>query len=241
MKSLANILLSIDIMSCYESNNLIEDKFWLDDPKVLFRKNNFYKFYPTDKMNRIEIYNTLTRFFIYLTLIYLLISTDTSYVLIPILAILVIIILFYINKNSIEFFTCKTSSNSNIDTIHQVDQCQEPNANNPFMNVTMDDLMSNHARLPACNVMDDNVKSKINDNLFYDEDDVFNRNSTNRQFYTTPITTIPNDQMTFAKWLNDIPVTCKEDQRYCLRYEDIRFNRYNPYIDKTIPNNQPIL
>ena len=48
------------------------------------------------------------------------------------------------------------------------------------------------------------------------------------------------NQTTFAKWLNEIPVTCKEDQRYCLRYEDIRFNRYNPYIDKTIPDNQPI-
>ncbi len=91
------------------------------------------------------------------------------------------------------------------------------------MNVTLEDLMSNQTRPAACSIMNDNIHKKINDNLYYDTDDVFDRNPTNRQFYTTPITTIPNDQTTFAKWLNDIPATCKEDQRYCLRYEDIRF------------------
>lgn len=231
-------------MSCYRTDNILEEKFWLDDPMVLFRKNNFYKFYPTNKMNSIEMYNALTRFFIYLALIYLLISIDTSYVLIPVLAILVIIVLYYVERKTPKDFACKTSSISNIEPVEQfnnIDQCQEPSANNPFMNVTMEDLMSNTTRPAACSILNDDINKKINDNLYYDIDDVFDRNPTNRQFYTTPITTIPNDQTTFAKWLNEIPVTCKEDQRYCLRYEDIRFNRYNPYIDKTVPNGQPIL
>ena len=240
-------------MSCYQTDNIVEEKFWVNDPMVLFRKNNFYKFFPTGAMNRIEIYNALTRFFIYLALIYLIFSTDASYILIPVLAILAIVILYYVGKRAPENFTCekspKTNTNPNevfnpvnpITSINSIQPCQEPNRDNPFMNVTLEDLMSNRTRPPACSIMNNDIKQKINDNVYYDPDDMFDQNPTNRQFYTAPITTVPNDQTTFAKWLNEIPVTCKEDQRYCLRYEDIRFNRYNPYIDKTIPNDDTIV
>jgi hypothetical protein len=63
-------------------------------------------------------------------------------------------------------------------------------------------------------------------------DDLFNRNTSQRQFYTTPVTTIPNDQTGFARWLYKLPETCKENQSNCLKYEDIRFNRFNPNIDR---------
>jgi hypothetical protein len=41
-----------------------------------------------------------------------------------------------------------------------------------------------------------------------------------------PWTTIPNKQDEFARWLYLSPKTCKEDQDYCLRYEDIRTKRF---------------
>ena len=37
-----------------------------------------------------------------------------------------------------------------------------------------------------------------------------------RQFYTTPINTIPNDQTEFAKWLYDSGPTCKEKTTECI-------------------------
>ena len=54
-----------------------------------------------------------------------------------------------------------------------------------------------------------------------------------------PWTTIPNKQDEFARWLYSSPKTCKEDQDYCLKYEDVRAKRpifpnqdKNPVTDK---------
>ena len=47
-------------------------------------------------------------------------------------------------------------------------------------------------------------------NVYRDVDDVFDRRSSSRQFFTTPNTTIPNDQSGFAKWLYERGPTCKD-------------------------------
>lgn len=136
------------------------------------------------------------------------------------------------NKNQI------SSNSHNNNGLSNFMNCQEPSVDNPYMNISVDDIMSNSKRLPACD--NDLVNDKINEIIDnnYNKLSKYNipdhekdRYISNRQFYTTAVTTIPNDQTSFAKWLNDVPVTCKEDQRYCLKYEDIRFNRYNPYTD----------
>ena len=75
------------------------------------------------------------------------------------------------------------------------------------------------------------VKS-LHANLFKDVNDVFGKMNSQRQFYTMPNTKIPNAQDDFAKWLYANPKTCKEDQEFCLRYEDIRAKR-PVFVDPT--------
>jgi hypothetical protein len=72
----------------------------------------------------------------------------------------------------------------------------------------------------------------FNHNLFKDVNDVFGKMNSQRQFYTMPNTTIPNAQDDFAKWLYANPKTCKEDQEFCLRYEDVRAKR-PVFVDPT--------
>ena len=50
----------------------------------------------------------------------------------------------------------------------------------------------------------------FNDSLIRDVDDLFERFNSQRQFYTVPGNSIPNDQDTFAKWLYARPKSCKE-------------------------------
>ena len=57
-----------------------------------------------------------------------------------------------------------------------------------------------------------------------DVDDLFGRYNSQRQFYTMPSTTVPNDQKSFAEWLYKTPETCKENS-LCLKYEDNRYNK----------------
>ena len=216
------------------SGTIPSDKFWLEDPMVLFRNKNYLLFFPKSSMSKIEILNALTRAFIYLTILYIIFSNDATYMYIPIIGILIIIFMYYIQKTDKMDEKRETFCRNN--KCNEIDICQVPTAGNPFMNVTMADLMDRPDRPGACIATDKTIKQQIdynyNQNLFKDVDDLYNRGYSERQFYTMPSTTIPNEQTTFAKWLYKLPETCKENQANCLKYEDIRFNRFNPNIDR---------
>lgn len=52
--------------------NNSEYTFWLNDLSVLYKDDNYYKFYPTIKMNRVQQLNALTRLFIYMIILFVL-------------------------------------------------------------------------------------------------------------------------------------------------------------------------
>lgn len=118
-------------------------------------------------------------------------------------------------------------------TVDEIDHynkntCRIPNTSNPFMNPNITDY-NNGDPPAACNADDEEIKTDMKVNfstdLFKDIDDLFDRKNSERQFYTIPNTSVPNNQTEFAKWLYKIPETCKEDQLGCLRYENIKFKR----------------
>ena len=92
------------------------------------------------------------------------------------------------------------------------------------MNVLISDY--DKERLPACDPEEkkDEMLDFYNENLYRNVEDLFERKNSERQFYTLPTTTIPNDQTAFAKWLYGTPKTCKYDGINCLKYEDIRYH-----------------
>ncbi len=221
------------------------DIFWIYDPCILFDANNFYKIIPTSAMTYNQKLNAVTRLLIYLFII-LLLTPACKYVYVPIACIIIIVMYYFVkNNNDIiknnnstkeKFESTDTGSlqnnleKSSIQNNQTIEICHLPTKNNPFMNITLDDLMNNPSRLKACSI------EKINDNLLRDvfsttPNNFFGKSSHQRSFYTMPVTTNPNDQSGFANWLYQLPRTCKEDQTQCLRYEDLRFSRSNPTID----------
>ena len=93
-----------------------------------------------------------------------------------------------------------------------------PTARNPFMNVLIDEITYNPTRPSAESAVDPNNAAVLDD--FFriqwnnDPTDVFGRTQGQRQFYTMPSTSIPNDQGSFQNWLYLIPgKTCKEGGR----------------------------
>lgn len=111
--------------------------------------------------------------------------------------------------------------------------CTKPTDNNPFMNFLLSDYIDNPNKPSACNIVNELDRDKINDdatnkfniNLYRDLDDLFEKKNSQRQFYTTAVTTNPNDQKAFAEWLYKVPETCKTNQVNCLKYEDLRYVR----------------
>lgn len=70
--------------------------FWMDDVKVLYNDENYSKFFPTYTMTRVEQLNALSRFFIYLGIILLLIDSSNEFIYIPLIGIIMCIILYNI-------------------------------------------------------------------------------------------------------------------------------------------------
>lgn len=140
------------------------------------------------------------------------------------------------DSNGQIYFPNQNSDKKTYDGIFTVDEledyrqntCRRPTTDNPFMNPNIYDYNTPHVPV-ACNEDDENIneeiKTSFNYDLFRDLDDLYEVKNSQRQFYTIPNTSIPNQQMEFANFLYKIPNTCKEDKYNCVSYEDLRFKR----------------
>lgn len=110
---------------------------------------------------------------------------------------------------------------------YEKNTCRRPTNDNPMMNPSATEFDAGDPPA-ACNADDDDIKESIkvnfNHQLFRNVDELWERENSQRQFYTMPNTSIPNNQVEFAKWLYKLPPSdnCKEDNN-CLRYDDVRF------------------
>lgn len=228
------------------------DQFWIYDPLVLFKNGNFYRFFPTKGMTLNQVLNSLTLLMIIIFVILLLFVSDYRYALIPLIIIVILVFIYFIEQSRRrKRFENFDQSRDDADDDNEdeaecrlipdlaecnAEECQMPTRSNPFMNVTMADLMNCPKRPPACPIESDLINDKLqkflNQNLAKDANDIYHKNYAERSFFTTPGASIPNDQTGFANWLYKTPETCKENQSNCLRYVDIRYSRLNPELDR---------
>ena len=68
--------------------------FWMNDITVLYKDQNYIKFFPTSNMSRIEQLNAITRFFIYLLIIFILFNKNSDFIYISFIGLIAIIILY---------------------------------------------------------------------------------------------------------------------------------------------------
>lgn len=90
-----------------------------------------------------------------------------------------------------------------------------PTAENPFMNVLVNEIKTNPLRGPATNTDTPEMLRTFSDafqtRLYGDSTDVFQHSQNQRTWVTQPSTSIPNDRESFQNWLYRVPGrTCKE-------------------------------
>ena len=99
------------------------------------------------------------------------------------------------------------------------------------MNPILTDYNNPSVPPAACNVDDDQIaddmRVSFNHGLFRDIGDLWERENSQRQFYTMPNTAIPNNQKEVAMWLYGVPNqrVCKQEGQACLKYVDLRRER----------------
>lgn len=162
-------------------------------------------------MNFKEKLITVASVIIFISLIAALIFREMSFIL---FGLILCIFLFYIYLYN-EEVRVKRKENLDLfnrDVINQK-TCVKPSKDNPFMNPNI--LDKTNLDFNACHVDNKKVRKEIStyfkNPIFKDVIDIYDRKFSERQFYTVPATTIPNDRESYEKWLYSRDKTCKEN------------------------------
>ena len=188
-------------------------ELWYENPKILL--DNLDQFLPLKDQNHIQKINALARFAIYWTIIIYVLQYDNKW-----LSISVVIIL-------ISLFLGQTENFTSLDEKLNKNVCEKPTKDNPFMNYTIGDLITNPNRLAACdyNKVKKLIRQAVRMHLFSDSSDIWGKFISDRNFYTTPNTNIVNNQIGFANWCYGGGGECKTTGNNCLKYRDPTYHR----------------
>jgi hypothetical protein len=163
--------------------------FWLDDPVSAFTKDNALDFTPIAGSSMTERLNAMFRFSVYFGLVAAVVARDYRYLAIPLI---------------VGPITIVAHRSRQVSPFEPSAPCSTPTQNNPFMNILMSDY-ENPRRPAACNALEPATQCQIeklfDGGLTRTSEDLFHRGASDRQFYTNPVTTIPNDAQGFAEWL----------------------------------------
>lgn len=182
----------------------------------LFDKNTMFDIIPDRSQDLVDQLNSVMRFAIYFTIIIFALKRDIRAIYFTIFVAFITWIIYkqYAAEDSDkrELF-----NRLGIKEDFKSRNCVKPSKNNPFMNVSRVDYADFPNRPKACSIKDSAKETSefFEKGLNRKEDDVFFKSASDRQFFTMPFTTIPNDQTGFAKWLYNIGPTCKEKTVAC--------------------------
>ena len=188
------------------------ERIWYENLQGFITNDNYYVILPTQYMTIEEKLNALVRFFVYLGVLLAILKQNYKYLFFGIVAALLSVLLHQHEQKS-KLWAESFLQEKDLDIVDNR-VCSRSTVDNPFMNPSIVDIQDNPDRPPACNLDNERVQDVVEDNfearLFRDVSDLYGNHSSQRQFYTVPATTIPNDQTAFAKWCFGTGASCKE-------------------------------
>jgi hypothetical protein len=224
------------------------DEVWFKNLYVISNKERLTEFFPNKEQTIDERMNSIVRLGIYSSLMLTIYKRDWKQLLfIPV----VMIITYVIHKNyKQEGFVIDENPD---EFVKDPESTVKPTINNPFMNTMMNDYVENPNKDSAVDYYQDTKKAKdikreveknFNYNLYQSLDDVYDKNNSQRQFYTTPNTKIPSDQDKYLKFMYGDLNSCKTDGKDCnLPSDGLRRNPQifpdqdqNPTVENNINN-----
>ena len=191
--------------------------FWSDKISILYDKNFLLDIIPKKEYDLNRKLNALLRFTIYYSLIVFLMDTKKKYVLTFIIgmAIFTYLIEYKYKDAFMDKVNNKLMNNTHDMNINDLStDCRIPTKDNPFMNPLLSDFGSDKSK-PACQSYNNKGVQRVTEDyfeedLYKDVNDIFGKENSQRQFFSVPGNSVPNDRDTFMKWCYQTPPTCKE-------------------------------
>jgi hypothetical protein len=182
----------------------MSDVAWYRDPRALVEP----AILPTRDMSLVQQMNAVMRLAILFTIIMVLIKRDMRFMFATAFVAGMTMVVLESDRYAKKSRESFERARSNEYDRYTDKLCRQPTLDNPFQNVTINDIREDPTRPPACDSARHSVKARVSKffdtNLYRDIDDIFHKKASDRQFYSTPVTTIPNDQRGFATWLYDL-------------------------------------
>jgi hypothetical protein len=202
--------------------------FWLNNPGVLFKKDQISQVWPIETMSSEEKLNAISRLVIIMTILGYIITQRFRIIITGLVTLLSIVILQRIQSKQNTADISKKEGFTNPELYKALkDNFTTPTVVNPVMNVLLTERSDNPNRAPAAPAYNSEVEKEMNEKtkefigksfndpdidkkLFSDLGDNYTFNQSMRTWYATPNTTIPNDQKGFAEFCYGNMTSCKE-------------------------------
>lgn len=208
------------------------DPFFMDDLGILLTPGRLIEFYPTSDQTIAERMNAIARLIIYVSVALSVYKSNASPARFGAVVLLGLIVIW-----RAQTLTTRGITNGPMggvadkfgvlltDQVRPVQlPCTMPTKENPFMNPLYGDPPN---KPPACRGpgVQEMAANLLDQQLFEDVEDLYSRAQMQRQFYTLPSTTIPQEREKFADYLfRDYP-NCKTNGGDCVPSTDLRLQR----------------
>lgn len=210
------------------------DLFWGENPNALFNPTLLFELFPMSTMTHNQQLNAISRLVILLSLLFYFTLQSMRVVFISIFTLGAIWLIHYTTERKKKVSFAENFETSNV-AAHYIaekripdDIFGKPNVKNPFQNVLVTDYLDAPNKKPAPPAYTPMVQEQIiqetkklinsinsqqpnmSDNIFRSLEDNLAFEQSMRPFYSTPATTIPNDQGAFADFCFGSMISCKE-------------------------------
>lgn len=187
--------------------------FWIYNPLVLLKKEYLADLYPHESQTFVEKLNAISRLIILLTILGFIVTRAIKIIVSGVVA-LGVLALFFISNEKTKIKNLKKEGF----TGSSPQQLTVPTETNPMMNVLLTDYVDAPTRTAAAPSFNPAIEQEIitksaaavNPRLFKDLGDNLAYETSLRNFYTNPSTTIPNDQTAFTDFCYGVMPSCKE-------------------------------
>jgi hypothetical protein len=182
-------------------------RVWYQDVAILWKKP--LEFFPARRMSLAEQTNALTRLTIYITLASVVYNGDVRTVYFG-LVVLAILALMYRGRGG---------SWAGRDRLAPV-ACRPSTADNPFANTLVSEYNTETQLLKPCSTAEiaDDARTNFNDGLPRDADDIWEKNNSQRQFFSMPDGGFP-DTGAYRDYLYGGARNCKTHAEQCTGFD----------------------
>jgi hypothetical protein len=186
---------------------------------MLHKNKRWLEFWPTETQTYEEKINAISRFIIITGVVVSINNESTT----PLIGALLMLVIIYnmIDKSKLNRRRDRQYIHNGEVAPNQNELCRLPTKDNPFSNFMFgDDYSKENEFSSACEYdsVKDDVKDKFNDDLYKSVYDVFDKENSQRQFYSMPNTKVVNEQTEYAEWLygKKNKKVCKSNFEVCL-------------------------